>query len=411
MVRKRLKTVILGHSSSGPPPVIDYFLHLRETLVIVTIKTLGKWLSAIATIATLMPGLAWAEYELNMKPPVTTTGLAAYHLHNWMTIVCFVIFIVVFAVLTYSLFTHRRSKGHKAADFHESTAVELAWTIVPFLILVIIAIPATKALISMRDTAEPDMTIKVTGYQWKWGYEYMKGEGEGIKFMSVLSTPQDQIKGTAPKGEHYLLEVDNPIVVPVHKKVRILTTANDVIHSWAVPEFGIKQDAVPGFIRDTAFRAEKEGTYRGQCSELCGKDHGFMPIVVEVVSDEKYAAWVEEQKKKMAAAQGDPNKVWTLEESMAFGEKVYAANCVACHQANGKGLPPAFPALDGSAIATGPKAGHIDRVVHGKPGTAMAAFGKQLSPAEIAAVITYERNAWGNKTGEVIQPSEIKAAE
>ena len=377
----------------------------------VTIKTWGKWLSAAAIFAALMPRLAWAEYELNMNPPVTATALTAYHLHNWMTIICFVIFVLVFGALAYSLYYHRRSKGHKAADFHESTLVELAWTVVPFIILVVMAIPATKALIAMRDSSEPDMTIKATGYQWKWGYEYMNGEGEGIKFMSVLATPQDQIKGLAPKGDHYLLEVDNPIVVPVHKKVRILTTANDVIHSWAMPAFGIKQDAVPGFIRDAAFRAEKEGTYRGQCSELCGKDHGFMPIVVEVVSEDKYAAWVDEQKKKMAAAQGDPNKVWTLDESKAFGEKVYTANCVACHQANGKGLPPAFPALDGSPIATGPKAAHINRVVNGKPGTAMAAFGKQLSPTEIAAVITYERNSWGNKTGEVIQPSEVKAAE
>jgi cytochrome c oxidase subunit 2 len=327
-----------------------------------------------------------------------------------MTLAYLIIFVIVFAVLGYSLYFHRKSKGHKAADFHENTAVEMAWTIVPFLILVVMAIPATRALISLRDTSEPDITIKVTGYQWKWGYDYLKGEGEGIHFISTLSTPQAQIRGEAPKGEHYLLEVDNPIVVPVHKKIRILTTANDVIHSWAMPAFGIKQDAVPGFIRDTAFRAEKEGTYRGQCSELCGKDHGFMPIVVEVVSADKYAAWVEEQKKKMAAAAGDPNKVWTLDESRAYGEKVYVANCAACHQANGKGIPGAFPALDGSPIATGPKAGHLDRVVNGKPGTAMAAFGKQLSDADIAAVITFERNSWGNKTGEVIQPAEVKAA-
>lgn len=371
---------------------------------------LARWSGIAVCALMLMPAAAWAENQYNMSLPVTAAGHAAYDLHNLMTIVCLVIFVIVFAVLGYSLYFHRKSRGHKAADFHESTGVELAWTIVPFLILAVLAVPATKALINLRDTAEPDITIKATGYQWKWGYDYIKGDGEGIRFMSVLATPQAQIKGQEPKGEHYLLEVDNPVVVPVNKKIRILTTANDVIHSWAIPAFAVKQDAVPGFIRDAAFRADKEGIYRGQCSELCGKDHGFMPIVVEVVSSEKYAAWVEEQKKKMAAAAGDPNKVWTLDESKAHGEKVYAANCVVCHQANGKGIPGAFPALDGSKIATGAKEGHINIVVNGKPGTAMAAFGKQLSDSDIAAVITYERNSWGNKSGEVIQPSEIKAA-
>jgi len=376
----------------------------------VTMTKLARWSGIAACALMLMPAAAWAENQYNMSLPVTAAGHAAYDLHNLMTIVCLVIFVIVFAVLGYSLYFHRKSRGHKAADFHESTGVELAWTIVPFLILAVLAVPATKALINLRDTSEPDITIKATGYQWKWGYDYIKGDGEGIRFMSVLATPQAQIKGQEPKGEHYLLEVDNPVVVPVNKKIRILTTANDVIHSWAIPAFAVKQDAVPGFIRDAAFRADKEGIYRGQCSELCGKDHGFMPIVVEVVSSEKYAAWVEEQKKKMAAAAGDPNKVWTLDESKTHGEKVYAANCVACHQANGKGIPGAFPALDGSKIATGAKEGHINIVVNGKPGTAMAAFGKQLSDSDIAAVITYERNSWGNKSGEVIQPSEIKAA-
>ena len=370
------------------------------------IRRLGAAFAGFAAFA----GSAWADYQLNLSPSVTKAGHAAYELHNFMTLVCLAIFVGVFGVLAYSLLKHRKSKGHKAAGFHENLAVEIAWITVPFLILVVFAVPATKALLDLRDTSEPDITIKATGYQWKWGYDYLKGEGEGIKFMSVLSTPRDQIEGKAPKGENYLLEVDNPIVVPVGKKVRILTTANDVIHSWAMPAFGVKQDAVPGFIRDTAFRAEQEGTYRGQCSELCGKDHGFMPIVVEVVSAEKYAAWVDEQKKKAAAEMGDPNKVWTLDEMKAHGEKVYAANCVACHQANGKGIPGVFKPLDGSPIATGPKADHINRVLNGKAGTAMAAFGAQLSDTDIAAVITYERNAWGNKTGDLIQPSEIKAA-
>ena len=252
------------------------------------------------------------------------------------------------------------------------------------------------------------MTIKVTGIQWKWGYDYIKGEGEGISFVSQLATPRDQIEGRAEKGEHYLLEVDNEMVVPVGKKVRILTTAADVIHSWGLNAFGIKQDAIPGFIRDTHFTATKIGTYRGQCVELCGKEHGFMPIVVKVVSAADYTAWVGEQKKKIAAAADDPTKVWTLDDLKARGEKVYASNCVACHQATGKGMPPAFPPLDGSKIATGPKADHLNIVINGKPNTAMAAFGKQLSDTDIAAVVTFERNSWSNKTGEVIQPAEIK---
>jgi len=327
-----------------------------------------------------------------------------------MMYVILVIFCVVFGVMFYSIYAHRKSVGHKAAQFHENTTVEIIWTVIPFLILVGMAWPATKTLIAFKDTSNPDITIKATGYQWKWGYDYLKGEGEGVAFLSALSTPQDQIHNRKPKDEHYLLEVDHPLVVPVGKKVRVLTTANDVIHSFWVPAFGIKQDAIPGFVRDTWFRADKEGTYRGQCAELCGKDHGFMPIVVEVVSAEKYTQWVTEQKKKASAAAEDPNKQWTLAELQAKGEKVYAANCSACHQPTGKGMPPAFPALDGSKIATGDKAAHIDRVLNGKAGTAMAAFGKQLSDTDIAAVITYERNAWGNKTGDMVQPAEVKAA-
>ena len=373
-------------------------------------NTLVRWLGATALGLMLLPGTASAAWQLNLSPPVSHAGVVAYELHNFMTLICLVIFIGVFAVLGYSLYYHRKSKGYKAASFHENLAVEIAWIAVPFVILVVMAVPATKALLDLRDSSEPDITIKATGYQWKWGYDYLKGDGEGVHFMSVLATPRDQIEGKAPKGEHYLLEVDNPVVVPVNKKIRILTTANDVIHAWSMQEFGIKQDAVPGFIRDAAFKAEKEGIYRGQCSELCGKDHGFMPIVVEVVSEEKYAAWVGEQKKKMAAAMGDPNKVWTLDEMKAYGEKVYTTNCVACHQATGKGIPGAFPALDGSKMATGPKADHINRVLNGKTGTAMAAFGNQLSDTDIAAVVTYERNSWGNKTGDLIQPAEIKAA-
>jgi cytochrome c oxidase subunit 2 len=269
------------------------------------------------------------------------------------------------------------------------------------------AYPATKAVLAQKDTASPDITIKATGYQWKWGYDYLNGEGQGIRFLSALSTAREQIEGKAAKGEHYLLEVDNPLVVPVGKKVRILTTGNDVIHSWWVPKLGVKQDANPGFIRDTWFRAETEGVFRGNCAELCGKEHGFMPIEVHVVSAEKYSAWVVEQKKKMAASADDPNKTYTLDELKQRGEKVYAANCTACHQANGKGVPPAFPALEGSKISTGPIADHVNIVLKGKPGTAMAAF-QQLNDVEIAAVVTYERNAWGNKLGDMAQPADIR---
>ena len=307
-------------------------------------------------------------------------------------------------------FKHRKSKGHQAAQFHDNTLVEIAWTVVPLLILVAMAWPATKALLNMRDTAQADITIKATGYQWKWGYDYLKGEGEGIRFISLTATPADQVRGTAPKGENYLLEVDRHLVVPVGKKIRMLTTATDVIHSWWVPALAVKQDAIPGYVRDTWFKAEKEGIYRGQCAELCGKDHAFMPIVVEVVSAEKYATWVEAQKKQMSAAADEVGKTYSLEELKSRGEKVYAANCVACHQANGKGLPPAFPALDGSKLAKGPMKDHVNIVLNGKPNTAMAAYGGQLGDGDIAAVVTYERNAWGNKTGDMVQPADIKAA-
>jgi len=361
-------------------------------------------------LLALHAGLGSAAYQLNFQPPATRIAGEIYDLHMLMMYVILVIFCIVFGVMFYSIYAHRKSAGRKAEQFHENTTVEIIWTVIPFLILVGMAWPATKTLIEFKDTSSPDITIKVTGYQWKWGYDYIKGEGEGIGFLSNLATPQDQIHNRKPKGEHYLLEVDNPLVVPVGKKVRVLTTANDVIHSFWVPAFGIKQDAIPGFVRDTWFRADREGTYRGQCAELCGKDHGFMPIVVEVVSQEKYVQWVAGQKAKAAAAATDPDKQWSADELKARGEKVYAANCASCHQLNGKGLPPAFPALDGSKIAAGDKAAHIDMVVNGKTGSSMPAFGKQLPDTDIAAVVTYERNAWGNKTGDAVQPGEVKAA-
>ncbi|MCK9261032.1 MAG: cytochrome c oxidase subunit II [Azoarcus sp.] len=330
-------------------------------------------------------------------------------MHTLMLIICLVIFIAVFGVMFWSVFHHRKSRGAVAANFHENTAVEIAWTVIPVLILLGMAWPATKTVIAMKDTSNPDITIKATGYQWKWGYDYLQGEGEGIRFLSGLSTPRTQISGAEAKGESYLLEVDNPVVVPVGKKIRVLVTAADVIHSWWMPAFGVKQDAIPGFIRDTWFTADKEGIYRGNCAELCGKDHGFMPIEVHVVSADKYTEWVASQQAQATSASAEDTREWALAELVERGGKVFAANCAACHQADGKGLPPVFPALDGSPVVAGDKAGQIEVVLKGRAGTAMAAFGSQLSDAEIAAVITYTRNAWGNKSGEAVQPADVIA--
>jgi cytochrome c oxidase subunit 2 len=370
-------------------------------------KKVARWTAALA--GALLSGTAMAA-EWNLQPPASPIAADIHNVHEYVMLLVTVIFVGVFSFMFWSIYAHRKSKGHKAAQFHENVTVEILWTVIPALILIAIVVPVTKVVIAQKDTSNPDLTIKATGYQWKWGYDYLEGQGAGISFLSTLSTPQEQIDGKAPKDANYLLEVDHPLVVPVNKKVRIVTTAADVIHSWWLPAFGVKQDAIPGIVRDTWFKADKTGTFRGQCAELCGKNHGFMPIVVKVVTEPQYAAWVAEQKKGTAAAVDEANKTWTLDELKARGAKVYAANCVACHQASGKGLPPTFPALDGSKIVNGPKAAHIERVLNGKPGTAMAAFGKQLSDVEIAAVVTYERNSWGNKTGDAIQPAEVKAA-
>ena len=350
---------------------------------------------------------ALAEYAYNLQEPASQVARNVFQLHNFIMLVCLGIFIVVFGTMFYSLLKHRKSVGHKAAHFHENTTVEIIWTVIPFVILVGMAYPAAKVVIDMKDTSNPDMTIKVTGYQWKWGYDYLN---DGISFYSNLSTPREQIQGTAAKGEHYLLEVDEPMVVPVGKRVRLLITANDVIHSWWVPVLGAKQDAIPGFIRDSWFKADKIGTYRGQCVELCGKDHGFMPIVVEVVSEEDYKAWVAKKKGGAQEAAADNTKTFETAELISRGEKVYQTTCAACHQANGMGLPGAFPAINGSKVATGPIADHINVVLNGRPGTAMAAFGGQLSDADIAAVVTYQRNAWDNKMGDAAQPAAIATA-
>ena len=375
---------------------------------------------AVSTTAHAQEGAGHATVrQLNLQPPVTRIASEINTLHTWMMVVCLAIFVAVFGVMFYSIIKHRRSVGHKPATFHESTAVELAWTIVPFLIVIVMALPATKTVVAMKDTSNADLTIKVTGMQWKWGYDYLKGEGEGISFLANLATPRSQIgapgvAATDKKGEFYLMETDNEVVVPVNKKIRLVLTANDVIHSWSIPAFGVKQDAIPGFVRDTWFRAESIGTYRGYCSELCGKEHAFMPIVVKVVSDADYAAWVAGKQKEMAALAEDPSKVWTIDELKTKGEKVYTTNCVVCHQANGKGVPNAFAALDGSPVVTGPKAEQINVLLNGKKSgkypTEMPGW-KQLSDTDIAAVITYTRNSWSNKAAEnIVQPAEVLAA-
>lgn len=348
-----------------------------------------------------------AVNEINLQPPATAIAEELYHLHTFMLILCTVIFVGVFGVMFYSVFAHRKSKGHKASHFHESTTVEIIWTIVPFVIVVLMALPATKTVVAMKDTSNSDVTIKVTGYQWKWGYDYVKGPGEGISFLSTLSTPRAETDGTQPITDTYLQEVDNPLVVPVDKKIRIITTANDVVHSWYVPAFGVKQDAIPGFVRDTWFKADKTGTFRGFCTELCGKEHAFMPVVVEVLSADDYAKWVDNEKKKMAAGADDPNKTYTMAELMERGGKVYTSNCAVCHQPTGKGAG-AFPALDGSKIANGPIAQHVSLVLKGK--NAMPSWAPTLSDVEIASVITYERNSWGNHTGDILQPRQVADA-
>ena len=376
------------------------------------VKMLQRSLNGIIALGLLMLSLpASAEYALNLTRGVTPISKEVYDLHMVILYVVTAIGIAVFAVMIWSIFHHRKSKGAVPAQFHHNTVAEITWTIIPILILVVMAVPATKTLIHMEETGDADITIKVTGYQWKWHYQYME---DGFGFFSVLDDKSNEIRqkgsGLSPDDhENYLLDVDNRVVVPVNTKIRILTTAADVIHAWWVPALGWKRDAIPGFINDNWTYIEEPGVYRGVCAELCGKDHGFMPIVLEAVSEDKYAAWVEEQKaaasESLCAA---PD--CTMEELMAAGKDIYGKQCAACHQANGQGIPGAFPALAGSQIATEDLAAHLDIVINGKAGTAMAAFGGQLNDEELAAVITYERNDWGNDTGDIVQPADIAAA-
>ncbi|GAD23679.1 cytochrome c oxidase subunit II [Acidovorax sp. MR-S7] len=375
-----------------------------------SLLVVGAWLGSAAHAVQDLPG-GPAVNQLNLHPPVTKIAEEQHFLHWMMLVICTVIFIGVFAVMFYSIWKHRKSRGAQAANFHESVTVEVVWTIVPFIIVILMALPATKVLVAQKDTTNADLTVKVTGYQWKWGYDYISGEGEGLAYISTLDSSHRQMSDSGNVSQapaDYLLKVDNPLVVPVGKKVRVITTANDVIHAFMVPAFGIKQDAIPGFVRDTWFRAEKVGDYYGQCAELCGKEHAYMPIHVKVVSAQDYTQWVDAEKKKAAAKQDDPNKVWTLEALLPRGEKVYAANCAACHQANGKGAGPIKP-LDGSALVKDEDhAKQIQIVLKGAANGAMPAWA-QLSDTDLAAVVTYTKNAWSNKTGQLVQPAEIVA--
>jgi cytochrome c oxidase subunit 2 len=372
---------------------------------------LGAWLASSAWAVNDLPG-GPAVRQLNLHPAATKIAEEQAWLHWFMLIICTVIFVAVFGVMFYSIWKHRKSLGHKPATFHESVKVEIAWTIVPFVIVILMALPATKAVVASKDTSNADLTIKATGYQWKWGYDYIKGEGEGIGFVSTLDNEHREMSNNGAKGvdiDNYLLKVDNPLVVPVDKKVRIITTANDVIHAFAVPAFGIKQDAIPGFVRDTWFRAERTGDFYGQCQELCGKEHAYMPIHVKVVSAPDYAIWVQDQQKKMAAKLDDPSKVWALDDIVKRGEKVYAANCVACHQPTGKGAGP-IKALDGAAVVLdADNTKQIRILLNGQNNGSMPAW-KQLSDTDLAAVISYTKNNWSNKTGQLVQPAEVKAA-
>lgn len=375
-------------------------------------------LSVMAMLGVFQSGTTFAEsvsdldqYQLNMRRGVTDISAEVYDLHMLMFIICVVIAVGVFGAMFYSILFHRKSRGAKPANFHESVKVEIAWTVVPFIILIVMAIPAAKTLIAMEDASEPDVTVLVTGSQWKWHYKYMDND---VEFFSRLATQPDEISGKLEKGVNYLLEVDQPLVIPTDKRVRFLITSDDVIHSWWVPDFAVKQDANPGFINDAWAQVNEPGIYRGQCAELCGKDHGFMPVVVIAKEPAEYDKWIGERQAIQEKAKAEEQRLLAMnmskEELMSNGQKIYTSACAACHMPNGEGLPGVFPALKGSDIALNDMATHIDIVLNGKTGTAMAAFAKQLTMSELAAVITYERNAWGNDTGDLVQAKDINAA-
>ena len=381
-------------------------------------KSISNKLASLLLLAGAFNGVAWAVndlpggpavHQLNLHPAATRIAAEQAWLHWFMMIACVVIFIAVFSVMFYSIWKHRKSVGHKPANFHESVTVEVIWTIIPFIIVILMALPATKVLVASKDTTNSDVTIKATGQQWKWGYDYLSGEGQGVSFLSTIDSTHREMSNDGARGDmpdNYLLKVDNPLVVPVNKKIRIITTANDVIHAWGVPALGVKQDAIPGFVRDTWFRADRVGDFYGNCYELCGKEHAYMPIHVKVLSAQDYSAWVGTEQKKIAAKLDDPAKVWELPAMLARGEKVYAANCAACHQATGKGAGPIMP-LDGSQLVQdADKTRQVHVLLNGR--NAMPSW-KQLSDTDIAAVISYTKNSWSNKTGQLVQPAEVLA--
>lgn len=368
-------------------------------------RLLSKLKYACAGFLLLLSPTAFADYKLNLTQGVTKISHDVYDLHMVIFYICVVIGILVFGVMFYALLKHRKSRGHEAVFFHENTKIEILWTLIPLVILIGMAIPATIVLLEMEDTGNSEISIKVTGYQWKWQYHYLDDD---VTFFSNLKTSTEEQQNLVPKGEHYLREVDNHVVVPVGKKIRFLFTANDVIHSWWVPDLAIKKDTIPGFINENWTVIDKPGIYRGQCAELCGLNHGFMPIVVEAVSQEDYQKWITDKKTQAAAEKELASKVWTKDELVTKGEEVYTRVCVACHQANGQGLPPMFPALKDGPIVMGDINKHVETVLWGVKGTAMQSFAAQMSETDIAAVVTYERNSWGNNKGDSIQPLDVK---
>ena len=376
------------------------------------ICVLKAWTALVLLVAgaTAVAAGSGEVSALNLRRGATEISGQVYDLHMLMFSICVGIAVVVFGIMFVSMYLHRKSRGAKPANFHESVKVEIAWTVLPFLILIFMAVPAAKTLLAMEDTTEPDMTVLVTGSQWKWHYKYMDRD---VEFYSLLATQREQIDNRCAKGENYLLEVDRPLVIPTGQKVRFLITSDDVIHSWWVPDFAVKKDANPGFINEAWTRVDEPGIYRGQCAELCGKDHGFMPVVVIAKEPAAYEAWVSEQESIRQQAREEEQRLlamnMSMEELMTEGERVYNATCAACHMPNGEGLPGVFPALKGSPMALNDMQGHIDIVLNGKTGTAMQAFGKMLSLKELAAVITYERNAWGNNTGDMVQAKDVNA--
>ncbi|MFN5701359.1 MAG: cytochrome c oxidase subunit II [Betaproteobacteria bacterium] len=389
---------------------MDHLFARQARRAALALAALSGMSAAVASTVNDLPG-GPAVNQLNLHPAVTRIAADVSSLHIAMLVICLVIFVAVFGVMFYSIFKHRKSLGHKPAQFHESVAVEIAWTVIPFIIVIGMGAMATRSVVAMKDTTNADITIKATGYQWKWGYDYLKGEGEGISFLATLDATHRMMSdsGKPEAVDNYLLKVDNAVVVPVDKKIRIITTANDVIHAWAVPAFAVKQDAIPGFVRDTWFRAEKIGDYYGQCQELCGKEHAYMPIHVKVVSQEDYSKWVDGEKKKAAAKADDPNKEWKLAELVARGEKIYNANCATCHKADGAGAGPIKGLVGSKVVLADDKSQQIAILLNGAGGGSMPAW-KQLSDTEIAAVITYTKNAWANQTGQVVQPADIKTA-